>query len=98
MTVKLHLFMWPPVPRTHFPGGKAGHLYSDTFDLEELHAAAKQVGAKVAWFQNGDNRKAFPHYDLWAGPLERAKALFSLASSRELYQDTRRKVQREPAD
>lgn len=35
------------------------HMYADT--LEELHAFAKRIGMKLAWFQTGGR---LDHYDL----------------------------------
>lgn len=53
-------------------GAKNGHqwchLWADTH--EELHAMARKIGMKRAWFQD---RKGFPHYDLVPG--RRAAAL-----------------------
>lgn len=46
------------------------HLFTDTLDLEELHAIAAKIGMKRAWFQ--DSRSA-PHYDLV--PRRRAAAV-----------------------
>jgi hypothetical protein len=37
------------------------HMYADT--LDELHAFAKSIGLKRAWFQD----KRLPHYDLNVG-------------------------------
>jgi hypothetical protein len=37
------------------------HMYADT--LDELHAFAKKIGLKRAWFQD----KRLPHYDLNKG-------------------------------
>lgn len=44
------------------------HLWADT--PEELHALARRIGLKRAWFQD---RPGFPHYDLTPG--RRALAL-----------------------
>lgn len=38
------------------------HMYADT--LEELHAFAKRIGMRRAWFQD---KASLPHYDLNAG-------------------------------
>lgn len=37
------------------------HMFTDSLDLEELHAFAQQLGMKRAWFQP---HKVAPHYDL----------------------------------
>jgi hypothetical protein len=37
------------------------HLFTDTINLEPLHAIAAKIGMKPSWF---DNRTGFPHYDL----------------------------------
>lgn len=39
-------------------------------DLDALHAMARRIGMKLAWFQN---RPGFPHYDLV--PSKRAAAI-----------------------
>lgn len=46
------------------------HLFTDSLDLEELHALAARIGMKRAWFQ--DHPRA-PHYDLT--PSRRADAV-----------------------
>lgn len=46
--------------------GPSCHLAADS--LDELHAFARRLGLKRAWFQDG--RK--PHYDLTAGRREAA--------------------------
>lgn len=46
------------------------HLFTDTADLEELHAIAAKIGMQRRWFQ--DKRSA-PHYDLT--PSRRAAAV-----------------------
>ncbi len=37
------------------------HLFTDSVDLEELHAFAERLGMKRAWFQP---HRIAPHYDL----------------------------------
>jgi len=46
------------------------HMWADT--LEELHAMARRIGMKRAWFQD---HASLPHYDLT--PSRRAKAVSS---------------------
>lgn len=38
------------------------HMYGD--DLEELHAFARRIGLKRAWFQGPPKHDRLPHYDL----------------------------------
>jgi hypothetical protein len=45
------------------------HLFTDSAELEELHALAARIGLKRGWFQ----AKSTPHYDLTA--LRRNAAL-----------------------
>jgi hypothetical protein len=40
---------------------KSCHMFTDSVDLEELHAFAESVGMKRAWFQL---HRVAPHYDL----------------------------------
>lgn len=61
------LTVWPNARNACFKHGSA-HLTADT--LDELHAFAKRIGLKRAWFQ--DHRVA-PHYDL--SPFRHALAL-----------------------
>jgi len=42
---------------------KSAHLFTDEEDLEKLHAFAKFIGLRKAWFQD----EKFPHYDLTGG-------------------------------
>lgn len=37
------------------------HMFTDSADLEELHAVALRIGMKRAWFQS---HRIAPHYDL----------------------------------
>lgn len=39
------------------------HLFTDTVELDELHAVAKAIGMKRSWFQD---KPTAPHYDLTA--------------------------------
>lgn len=39
------------------------HMFTDTVDLDELHAMAVKIGMRLDWFQD---REGFPHYDLTA--------------------------------
>ena len=39
------------------------HMFSDTDDMEELHAMADKIGLKRKWFQD---KQKLPHYDLTA--------------------------------
>lgn len=58
------------------------HLFSDTYDTDELHAFAAKIGLKRMWFQNNPR---LPHYDLT--PRKRAEAICHGAkqvTSREL--------------
>jgi len=63
-----------------FEDGSA-HLATDSDDLEELHAFAKKIGLKRAWFQ----ATTIPHYDLdragWNLALQHGAVL---VSSKEL--------------
>lgn len=46
------------------------HMFTDSVELDELHAMAERIGLKRAWFQ--EHRLA-PHYDLT--PSRRADAV-----------------------
>ena len=52
--------------KRHFGGGKLScHLTAGGLDcaaMNELHALARRIGLRRAWFQNG----SWPHYDLTA--------------------------------
>ena len=46
----------------HWPGkGRWCHMFSDSDDLDELHAMARKIGLRRGWFQP---HKSLPHYDL----------------------------------
>lgn len=67
MTVYVDEFrVWAPTRIRCFRNGSC-HMTADT--LEELHAMAKRLGLKRAWFQQGST----PHYDLTEP--KRARAL-----------------------
>lgn len=51
-----------------FPWKRSCHMYADT--LDELHAMARAIGMKRAWFQN---KERLPRYDLV--PARRAAAV-----------------------
>lgn len=48
----------------------ACHMFTDSLDVEELHAMAERIGMRRAWFQNDGD---LPHYDL--NPKRRAAAV-----------------------
>jgi len=52
------------------------HLFADT--PEELHAAARMLGLRRAWFQY----QRHPHYDLKGGVLRRAQAMYPTVTGR----------------
>jgi hypothetical protein len=59
-------------PAWPYRGQMYCHMFTDQFDLTELHQMAQRIGLKRSWFQNprpGDH----PHYDL--APSKRALAL-----------------------
>lgn len=58
----------PCIPNPMWKWNKSCHMYADT--TEELHATAKVIGLKRAWFQD---KPSLCHYDLTVG--KRAKAL-----------------------
>src|SRR5690349_20952744 len=51
---------------------KWSHMTADS--LDELHALARRLGLRRAWFQSGVNH-TYPHYDLTEGMRRRAIAL-----------------------
>lgn len=57
--------------QAHRVGARHGHRWCHLFadSLDELHAVARRIGMKRAWFQN----KRLPHYDLV--PTRRAAAI-----------------------
>ena len=55
------LTTYPENPHGH---GRWAHLFDDGGDVAALHAFARTIGLKPAWFQN---RPGFPHYDVTAG-------------------------------
>lgn len=59
---------WPTKIRCFIPG--SCHLMADTF--EELHAFARKLGLKRAWFQP---HPRWPHYDLTVRKRARAVEL-----------------------
>ena len=63
------------------------HLWAD--DLEELHAFAKKLGLKRAWFQD----KRLKHYDVTAN--KRLQALKLGAISKSLRQKVREDRERD---
>lgn len=74
--------VWPTKIRC-FAGGSA-HMTADT--LEELHAMARRIGLRRAWFQNG----RVPHYDLT--PARRQAALDGGAVFLSAKEQARRRV------
>jgi hypothetical protein len=48
------------------------HMFTDSRDLEELHAFAARLGMKRAWFQP---HKVAPHYDLTRSRRDMAVSL-----------------------
>ena len=61
-----------------FPWPFSCHMYADT--LDELHALAKSIGLKRAWFQDKDK---LPHYDLVATKRKAAVACGAIEHTRE---------------
>lgn len=71
------LYAWPGKPqpgaeRTFGNGKQSCHLYTDSADLEELHAFAERLGLRRAWFQPKP-QVYYCHYDLT--PNKRAQAV-----------------------
>jgi len=62
------MMSWPKNP--HWRYNESCHLIADR--LDELHAFAKSIGLKRAWFQNRFN---CPHYDLTAAKRRKAVSL-----------------------
>lgn len=48
------------------------HLFTDTLELDELHAVALAIGMRRSWFQD---KPTAPHYDLTASRRAAAVAL-----------------------
>lgn len=68
MTVYVDEFKrWAPTPIRCFKAGSS-HLTADTVD--ELHVAARALGLRREWFQDG----RVPHYDLTESKRRRALA------------------------
>lgn len=63
------------------------HLIADT--LDELHAMAKRLGLKRAWFQDA---ASCPHYDLTASKREAAIAAGAVDSGRAEFVDHMRRI------
>lgn len=57
------------------------HMFTDTFDLAELHELASTIGLKRSWFQV---HRLAPHYDLT--PSRRAAAVAAGALEVDRYQ------------
>lgn len=60
-------------PTRRWPFPQACHMVADNLDAEELHAFARKLGLKRAWFQNKPGQ--LPHYDLNATRRAAAVAL-----------------------
>jgi len=63
-----------------------GHLYSDNDDMDELIKAGDDLGLKESYLQYHEKTMLF-HFDLWSGPLEKAKTLYRTVNMRELIED-----------
>lgn len=83
--VKLHLFSGFENRRLGISSDmEQGHLYSDAGDYIELREAAVfRLGLKEEYMHN----PGFAHFDLWGGPLKRAKRLFSVVNDLQLAED-----------
>lgn len=92
MTVYVdELKLWLPRQPRPFQAGSC-HLSADT--LDELHAFARRIGLKRAWFQG---HPVMPHYDLTAS--RRARAIELGAAFVPLRQHLReRRARREEED
>jgi len=76
--IKLHL---------HKKNGKEyGHLYSDSDDMVELLEAGRNLGLSKRSLQYHEKTMLF-HFDLWDGPLGKAKTLYKTVNMRELIND-----------
>ena len=86
MTVKLHLFSgFENRQRGITPDMELGHLYSDTEDRQELLAAGRQLGLDFKWIQK--SRTGIEHFDIWRGPLQRAKGMYQVVDDDEFDAD-----------
>ncbi len=70
------ILKWPTKIRCFKPG--SCHMMAD--DLDELHAFARRLGLKRAWFQP---HPRWPHYDLTVGRRARAVVLGAQEVGRE---------------
>jgi hypothetical protein len=61
----------PCLPNANWRWHEASHLFAD--DLDELHAFARLLGLKRAWFQNKPG--SLPHYDLTRSKWEQAQRI-----------------------
>jgi hypothetical protein len=94
MTVKLHLFSGFSNPQRGITADmELGHLYSDTEDREELLIAARQLGLATRWLQGRDT--GIIHFDLWHGPLQRAKGMYQIVDDEEFSADYEKIIRRE---
>lgn len=55
------------------------HMFTDSADLEELHAFAEKIGMKRKWFQP---HRIAPHYDLTKSRRDAALVLGAVAVER----------------
>jgi len=84
--VKLHLFSGFESERLRIKRDDLlGHLYSDT-SQNELMEAAKLVGLNPRYLQNS---RGFFHFDLWGGPLQKARQHYRIVTNREISSDMR---------
>jgi Protein of unknown function (DUF4031) len=69
-------------PQARFIGTRTGHrwchLWCNPGDEEILHATARALGLKRAWFQD---KAGFPHYDLVPGKRARALEIGAVETS-----------------
>jgi hypothetical protein len=86
MTVKLHLFSGFSNPQRGITADmELGHLYSDVEDREELLEAGRQLGMAARWIQG--SHTGMLHFDLWHGPLQRAKGMYQIVDDEEFSAD-----------
>ncbi|HEX9013849.1 MAG TPA: DUF4031 domain-containing protein [Anaerolineaceae bacterium] len=57
------------IPSRKWPYPQSCHLVTDSADLGELHAFARRIGLKRAWFED---HPLLPHYDLTPGKRREA--------------------------